>query len=330
MINVSTRRRPGRRRAQRRPLVIVAVAVGVALAAGAAYALWAKPGVSPADASTVTEFPHIHGMGVDPHARDVFWLGTHGMLVKVVGRIRWTRIGQTNYDLMGFNVHPTKPGVLLTSGHPGPGDPRPNPLGVEISQDGGQTWAPLSMAGKADFHAMAVSPMDPQAIFAWNVSGDVGFYRSRDGGRQWTRLRAASLQRVFALAASPANREEVWAATDAGLLRSRDGGVSWQPVSPSLAGLPVTAVAIHRARPEVVYAYAAAPQFGLIRSDDGGKTWKPSGLFLGDRDAVGYLTLDPQDPDALYLATFDSDLFWSADGGRTRKQLVREGRVLQP
>ncbi|MGH2348914.1 MAG: F510_1955 family glycosylhydrolase, partial [bacterium] len=295
---------------------------------GGAYALLTRSGGRPATGGIVTEFPHIHGMGADPETADTLWLGTHGMLVKVVGTTQWIRIGQTNYDLMGFNVHPTKPGVLLTSGHPGAGDPRPNPLGVEMSEDGGEHWASLSMAGQADFHAMSVSPADPQVVYAWNVSGAVGFYRSRDGGRQWTHV-PTTFRQVFALAASPTNREEVWAGTDAGLFRSRDGGSAWQPVSPNVTGFPVTAIAIHMARPSNVYAYAAAPQFGLIRSNDGGNSWKPLGMFLGSEDAVGYLALDPKNPNLLYFATFSSDLYWSADGGRTRRQLVRGGQVLR-
>ncbi|MGH2403536.1 MAG: F510_1955 family glycosylhydrolase [bacterium] len=267
------------------------------------------------------------GSGAGRRAGPRSW-GHLRILVKVVRKTQWIRIGQANYDLMGFNVHPTKPGIFLTSGHPGPGDPRPNPLGVEISENGGQSWASLSMVGQADFHAMAISPADPRFVYAWNVSGAVGFYRSRDGGRQWTHVQT-TFRQVFALAASPTNREEVWAGTDAGLFRSRDGGSTWQAVSPSLTGFPVTAIAIHVARPNLIFAYAAIPQLGLIRSDDGGTTWKPLGLFLGTQDAVGYLALDPKNPNSLYFATFSSDLFWSADGGRTRKQLVRGGQVLR-
>lgn len=326
-MRVTQRGKSPRQRSDTR--VVPALGIALVLAAGIVYLLWSRSGGRPADAGAVTDFPHIHGMGTDPQAPDVLWLGTHGMLVKVAGRTRWTRVGPANYDLMGFNVHPTKPGVLLTSGHPGPVDARPNPLGVEISTDGGQTWVPLSMAGQADFHAMVISPADPQVIYAWNVSGAIGFYRSRDGGRQWTHVPTTAFRQVFALAASPMKQREVWAGTEAGLFRSRDGGTSWQPVSPNLIGLPVTAIALHLARPSVAYAYAAAPQLGLIRSKDGGKTWTPSGLFLGTQDAVGYLALDPMNPNSLYLATFSSDLFWSADGGRTREQLVRGGRVLR-
>jgi hypothetical protein len=318
----SPRRRSGTR-------ALPALGIALVLAAGIVYLLWSRAAGRPADAGAVTEFPHIHGMGTDPQAPDVLWLGTHGMLVKVAGRTRWTRVSAANYDLMGFNVHPTRPGVLLTSGHPGPGDARPNPLGVEISTDGGQTWVSLSMAGQADFHAMVISPADPQVIYAWNVSGAVGFYRSRDGGRQWTLVPTTAFRQVFALAASPTSPGEVWAGTEAGLFRSGNGGGSWQPVGPNLTGFPVTAIALHPARPSVAYAYAATPQLGLIRSNDGGKTWTPLGLFLGAEDAVGYLALDPKSPNALYLATFSSDLFWSADGGRTRKQLVRAGQVLR-
>lgn len=319
---------PSPRRSARRWLVSGA-AVLLVVALAIVYAALTRSGGVPAKAGDVTEFPHIHGMGVDPKETDTLWLGTHGMLVKVIGKTTWSRTGDARYDLMGFNVHPTKPGVLLTSGHPGPGDPRPNPLGVEISQDGGEDWTPLSMAGQADFHAMAVSPKDPSFIYAWNVSPVIGFHRSRDGGRQWTFIPTRAFRQVFALSASPMSREEVWAATDAGLFVSRDGGDNWRPVHGSLLGFPVTAVAIHPARPDRVFAYAAVPQFGLVLSDDAGKTWKPLGWFLGSQDAVGYLAPNPKNPDALYLATFSSDLFWSADGGRTRTLLARGGQVLR-
>lgn len=301
---------------------------GAIVVASVILVLRARTG-GPNAAGEIAEFPHIHGLAVDPADPDILWVGSHGMLVKVTGRKRWMRVGRAGYDLMGFTVNPTQPGVLLTSGHPGPNDRRPNPLGVEVSRDAGQSWTPLSMVGQTDFHAMAISPADPQVIYAWNVTGRVGFYRSRDGGLTWTFLNGRQLGQVYALAAMPTNVDTVLAGTASGLLRSVDAGLSWQPVSPALSAATVTAVAIHRARPSVIYAYAPTPHLGLIRSLDGGQTWTPLGFFVGDRDAVGYLALHPKDPESLYLATYDSHLFWFAEGGTLRQQLARAGRVLR-
>lgn len=301
----------------------------VALLAALLYVVLQRSTTTAPVEGAISDFPHIHGMAVDPRDPEVLWLGTHGRLIKVVNRTRWYRVGNADYDLMGFNIHPTLAGVLLTSGHPGPGDRRPNPLGLEISRDAGLSWTAVSMEGLGDFHAMSVSPADPQVIYAWNVSGRAGFYRSRDGGRTWTFI-PTSLRGVFALAASPRRPDVVVAASDAGLLRSTDGGTTWSPVHRDLGGIAVTTVAIHPARPEVWYAYAADPRFGLIRSNDAGDTWSAVGFFLGERDAVGYLALNPIEPNVLYLATFNTDLFWSSDGGKTRQQLARAGRVVRP
>ena len=321
-------RRTIRRPSQRKRLTAwVPILVLVLLVAGV-YAVWprSRP-AAPSGETVVTEFPHIHGMAVDPQNPDALYLGTHGMLVKVIKKTQWVRVGRAGYDLMGFNIHPTQPGTLITSGHPGPGDPRPNPLGLEVSRDGGQTWTPLSMEGLADFHAMAVSPADPQVIYAWNVSGRAGFYKSTDGGATWTLL-PVPIRQVYALAALPDNPSRVVAGTDAGLLRSSDGGITW--TAGTLVNVPVTAVAVHPAQSQIWYAYAAPPGAGLMRSSDGGTTWAPAGFVVGDRDAIGYLALHPADPNQLYLATYESHLFWSGDGGRTQQQLARAGRVLRP
>ncbi|MDR7564049.1 MAG: hypothetical protein QN134_10940, partial [Armatimonadota bacterium] len=80
--------------------------------------------------------PHIHGLAVDPLRPEVVWVAAHGGLLRIRNG-RWERVGNHTYDHMGFLVHPRQPRVLLTSGHPGPQDRRPNPLGVEVSRDAG-------------------------------------------------------------------------------------------------------------------------------------------------------------------------------------------------
>ena len=308
---------------------IAAVAMLAVIAVGAGiYVARLRAGAPPA-ATAVDSFPHIHGLAVDPVDSTTLWIGTHGALIRVTAG-RWTRIGRQGYDMMGFTVHPGQPRVLLTSGHPGAADRRPNPLGVEISRDGGQSWQPLALAGAADFHTMTISRADPRKLYAWNVSGRVGLYRSGDGGRSWEYLGERLPARVFYLTAHPARGGVVFAGTDRGLFVSEDGGMSWRThLSPDLLNVPVTAVEFHPANPEIAYAYAVTAGLGLIRSSDGGRRWTPAGFFLGAQDAVGHLALDPKDPNVVYLATLNGDLYRSSDGGRTREQWAAGGRVVK-
>jgi photosystem II stability/assembly factor-like uncharacterized protein len=177
---------------------------------------------------------------------------------------------------------------------------------------------------------MTISRADPKLLWGWNVSGRAGLYRSQDGGREWEYLGDSGLRGVFSLAAHPQRARVVFAGTVQGLHISEDGGRSWRPLSPSLSGLPITAVEVHPKNPQVMYAYAVNPNLGLIRSTDGGKQWTSVGFFIGERDAVGNLAPDPTDPQLLYFATHGSDLYRSRDGGKSRERWVAGGSVVAP
>ncbi len=291
----------------------------LALAARFGATLWSEHPAS--------EIGHAHGLAVDPLYRDVLWIGGHNGLVRVsAGRV-WRQIGRQRYDMMGFVMSPLGGGTMLTSGHPGPRDPRPDPLGVKVSRDRGRTWRPLALAGQVDFHAMAVSTANPQVLYAWNVFGREGLYRSRDGGRSWASLGARGLRSVFSLAAHPARPEVILAGTAAGLVISENGGETWTPWA-SLGKVAITAVATHPRDPRVIYVYGAPPGPGLLRSLDGGVTWTSQEFFLGPDDAVEAMALDPEDANVLYLATFNGDLYRSADGGRSRERWLARGKIL--
>lgn len=78
-----------------------------------------------------------------------------------------------------------RPDVVLL----GNGDAPPGSGGVIArSEDGGETWQPARMPGRANstIWNFAVNPVDPELIYASSVSGQV--YRSADGGASWEKL----------------------------------------------------------------------------------------------------------------------------------------------
>jgi len=270
----------------------------------------------------------VHGLAVDPRDPRALWVGTHAGLVRVMDGREWVRIGRARYDMMGFTIVPGPIPVMLTSGHGGLTDRRPEPLGLEVSRNGGRTWRTMALAAAADFHALAVAPQNPAVLYGWSVGPRTGLYRSRTGGREWEFLGQAGLDDVYDLIVSPRNTSLVLAGTSRGLQVSNDGGTTWT-VMPSFAHrVTVSAIAISRADPRVMYVYAMAPTLGLARSDDGGATWTPVGMYLGKENAASNLALDPGRPLVMYLATYRGDLFHSTDGGVTRERWLSDGKVV--
>ena len=273
----------------------------------------------------VEQFHHIHGLAADPHDPIILYIATHGGLVRLVGGQRWEYVGEGRSDLMGFTVHGSERGLMYVSGHPDPSSHLPDPIGVMVSRDGGQSWQPLALAGKADLHAMTVSA-DGRTLFGWNVTGPPGLYRISVKDGTWARVEAAGLRDVFTLAAHPAHPKTLLAGTRGGLIVSQDGGRTWSTLSKALSGVPVTAVAYDPKNPTVLYAYAVRQDLGLVKSEDDGQQWKSMGFFLGEKDAVNVLAISPHQPQAITVSTFGSDLYQSADGGQRWQPLAKHGR----
>ena len=300
----------------------IVLVAGALLAAALSRELWLPMSVP------VRDIEHVHGLAVDPRDSRVLWVGTHSGLVRVVDGREWMRVGRARYDMMGFTIVPGPNPFMLTSGHGGPTDRRPEPLGLERSRNGGRTWRTMALAAKADFHALAVAPQNPAVLYAWSVGPRTGLYRSRTGGRQWDFLGNRGLVDVYDLTVAPRSAALVFAATSRGLQASTNGGDTWRAVSGFSTRITVTAVAISRADPRVMYVYAMDPTIGLVRSDDGGATWLPTGFYLGTEDAVSNLAVDPGRPRVLSVATYRGDLLHSNDGGLTREVWVRQGKVV--
>ena len=298
--------------------------VGVA----AALAAWAAGGyVADRTAQVgkpIAQLTHVHGMDAPAWADGALLVGTHTGLVRWSERRGWRSVGTERHDLMGFRADTKNAGVLYASGHPDLRSGLPNPLGLIVSPDGGRTWAPRSLGGASDLHALTTTADDRPALLAWNAT-DNALLQSDDDGATWATLPSEALVAtggVLALDAHPTDPERVFAATANGLWRSDDAGATWRATG--LAGSPVTTV---RQVDETLWAFAVGPAAGLQRSYDGGATWtRVAAPITGDAYATA-IAGATNDPDVVFLSTSTADVVRSDDGGATWAAMVVAGEV---
>ncbi len=289
--------------------LVVAAAVGL-LVVGAGVIYLAQDGDGPATVSggsskslPPVEFEtgvvHVHGLGVDP-ADGVLYAATHSGLFRIPTSGAAVRVANRAQDTMGFSI--VGPRTFIGSGHPDfrEDDVRPPLLGLIESTDAGQSWARLSLHGKADFHALHAAHGQ---VYGYDSTSQT-FMVSKDR-RQWDR-RAQLLMRDFAV--SPTEQDTVLATTERGLARSTDGGRTFQPV----AGPPGLAVL---AWAEQGSLFGAAADGGVYQSTDGGATWVAPGNAGGEPEAIA---VDARNgTTTMYVAVRERGIVASTDGGKT-------------
>lgn len=252
------------------------------------------PGTSP---ETQIDLPDLHGLAASPDDADVLFAATHAGLARWERGVGWAFVGDARDDLMGFTAHPTEPGVFWASGHPRGG----GNMGVRFSDDGGVSWT-TRWAEPVDFHAMAVSPADPDVLWG-HYRGQL--HRSDDGGRTW-RVLAETLPQARALAAHPTERETLYATTPAGIaVRAAEG---WRP----LAGIGAFGLALDPATPSTMYA--GGPN-ALWKSVDAGATW--TRLETPAEGAFAHLAVARSDARVVYAGTYETGIYRSDDAGAT-------------
>ena len=219
--------------------------------------------------------------------------------------------------------------------------------GMFRSDDGGETWKSIGLKDTRHIGRIWVDPKDPNVVVVaalghvFGPNEQRGVFRSEDGGAHWTKtLYIDADTGAVDLAADPATPGVMYAATwqgrswpwlsyfmpqigpGSGIWKSGDAGKTWTRLSGN--GLPegplgrIGLAVAPGSGAQRVYAIVEAKdddKSGLYRSDDGGAHWKD----MGSADlASGYferLTVDPKDPDTLYV--MNRSVARSTDGGRS-------------
>jgi len=79
-------------------------------------------------------------------------------------------------------------------------------------------------------------------------------------------------ERVNAFAVKPREPQVMYVGMRSGPYASRDAGKTWRKAEGELSGVSVAAIAVHPARPDLVYL--GTPALGIFKSADGGKSWR--------------------------------------------------------
>jgi photosystem II stability/assembly factor-like uncharacterized protein len=175
--------------------------------------------------------------------------------------------------------------------------PQSNP--IYRSDDGGDTWAPISSdmrVGTSNEASICVDPKNPD----WLIVTSQVTYKSEDGGRSWVPFKGAPGGDDYQYAwMNPINTEIILLASDQGAVVSLDKGHSW-----SSWYTQSTAAMFHITTDNAFpYRVCGGQQDSgsacvASRGSDGAITmreWHPVGI-----EEYGYAAPDPLDPDIVY------------------------------
>jgi len=197
------------------------------------------------------------------------------------------------------------PGELIGSGHPkDPASGLPEYLGLIRSDDGGRTWASVSLLGEEDLHALDVRG----DVVAGQPVEEAKLLVSADAGRTWEERTPPALPVDVDL--DPADPQRMAVTTLEGLFVSRDGGGSWRQRD-------VLTTETHLAWAETGALYRVDAAGAVQVSEDGGERWTEAG-----NAGAGPTTATADAEGRLYVALPGAVIVRSDDGGRTFAELA--------
>jgi photosystem II stability/assembly factor-like uncharacterized protein len=224
--------------------------------------------------------------------------------------------------------------------------------GVWKTNDGGQTWRPISDGYfGGTIGAIAVAPSDTSVVYVGtgeetirgNVSPGGGMWKSTDAGKTWTKIGLEDSYHIGRIRVHPNNPDLVYVAAMGhafgpndmrGVFRSKDGGKTWDKILFVNRDAGAVDLAMDPSNPRILYAttwrFRRGPYFfesggdgsALWKSTDGGDTWKElsknKGMPKGTLGIIG-VSVSPTNPQNVYaiVEAKDGGVYRSRDGGDT-------------
>src|SRR6266542_2290701 len=228
------------------------------------------------------------------------------------------------------------------------------PIDIFVSEDLGASWERLDgvwdvpWVSTVTYPAPTVEPHvrdividteDPNTLYA---ALQVGYIiKSTDGGKSWKLLDRDYDCDVHTMVLDPGNPKKILIATGGhdhrlgktrgrALYMTEDAGDTWEPLAMNFSQEYSVPLAMSPKDPNLLYsavahgqpgAWRARPETGseslIIRSTDGGRQWEKleTGISGASKQFPEAIVIDPADPNRVFAACRNGDLFTSEDGG---------------
>lgn len=184
-----------------------------------------------------------------------------------------------------------------------------SPLRSDIGTTQTQTSSearPISTLYTSDFHSLAFSPQDPDAVYFGHHNG---LMISEDGGYTWQSWLNQRNWDAMGLAVSEG---AFYVAGHDIFFKSADWK-NWEPLRHNLPGTDIHGFAADPDNPQVLYAFVVG--YGLYTSNDGGSVWQSAGAKLPQ--GIMALAVTAGTPKAIIAGDMQSGLLRSTDNGAT-------------
>ncbi|MFC5647958.1 F510_1955 family glycosylhydrolase [Paenibacillus solisilvae] len=263
-------------------------------------------------------FLHIHGLGYSADGKRLLIPVHNGLSIYTNGM--WSEGSGEKHDYMGFAAADNG---FYSSGHPAPGSPYKNPLGLIKSTNDGKTITVLALEGEVDLHGMTVG-YRTHTLYVLNPQPNskmkqAGLYVSQDEGQTWTNSTLSGIHgQITSIAAHLTEKSVVIVGTTVGVYFSKDNGQTFTTLD---TDHPVSALAFMDSGEALVAT--SGPDPSLVKVDV--ETKQTVTIKTPNKDRIAFIAQSPASPKELAIATEQKDVYISTDRGVTWRQIANKG-----
>jgi hypothetical protein len=232
----------------------------------------------------------------------------------------WQDIGRGNLNLNVVLINPDNPSVIYIG----------SSNAVLKTENGGLSWESI-LSIKGQNRAVNFLLFDPQNKNCLYAATGNGLFYSANQGKSWARIFQGKNYLENECTAVSILASRIYLGTKAGLFVSKDKGRSWSKEAGKIGKSDILGIACDLKGPDYIYVACVD---GVFKTENNGGSWERTFVANPTEDSndreekeddqdeggrnsyVRYISIDPNNPNYLYLAT-SRGVYKNQDRGRT-------------